>query len=94
MKEFIQELLAENGKVSSIRAMAFIALMFGGVIAMYGITHPNPDYSGITLLAGMFVGAAFGGKVMQKCVEVDGETTTTTEVVDSDDQEDLKPKKK
>lgn len=70
MKAFLTELFSENGKISSMRAMAFAALLLGGSIAIYGMAHSNPDYSGIALLSGVFVGAAFGGKVMQKRSEV------------------------
>ena len=69
MKSFFVELFSENGTISSMRAMAFLALGLGGFSSVYGMTQPNPDYSGIALLSGLCVGAALGGKVMQKRAE-------------------------
>lgn len=80
MKDFLIELFSEKGKISSMRAMAFLALVIGGFISIYGMTQENPDYSGIAILAGMFVGAAFGGKVLQKHAEKTENTPTTAPI--------------
>jgi hypothetical protein len=48
--------------------MAFLALFAGIVIAVYGL-YMNRDMIGLSALCGVFVGAAFGGKVSQKILE-------------------------
>lgn len=61
-----EKMLDENSTVSCMRFMAVCALFFSFAITIYGI------FSGkdVTVLAGMFLGAAFGGKLSQKFAEV------------------------
>ena len=64
--EFVKKLLSDSGEISAIRFMAITSLFFGFILAIIGI------YSGkdVTFLVGIFVGAAFGGKVGSKFAEV------------------------
>lgn len=77
--EFLKNMLSESGTISSMRVMSLIALLFSGVIAVYGMSKNNIDYSGLTMLSGVFVGVAFTGKVMQKRVEQKPDEIITTE---------------
>jgi hypothetical protein len=72
MKQFLSQLFSENSGVSMMRVMSILALLAGIAIAFVGLNKLPVDYSGISLLAGAFLGAAFGGKVMQKRVETTG----------------------
>lgn len=65
MKEFIMELLGENGKISMMRFMSLTALIIGAIIAF-----KTPD--AVTMVT-VFIGAAFAGKVSQKMIESKGE---------------------
>lgn len=78
--KFISDMLSERGKTSSMRVMGFIALFFGGMIGLYG-THRafsvmtsgselNQCLIGLSILCGVFVGAAVGGKAWQKRTEL------------------------
>ena len=65
---FFRDLLSSDSKLSSLRVMAFLALFAGIAIAVYGL-YMNRDMIGLSALCGVFVGAAFGGKVSQKILE-------------------------
>lgn len=52
-----------------MRLMALMCCITAIVIAIIGINKPIPDYSGLSLLCGTFLGAAFVGKAMQKSNE-------------------------
>lgn len=65
MLDYIQKLLADHsGDPSSMRAMSFISLLAGIVIAFVGMSK-GKDLSSLAILVGVFVGSAFGGKVLQ-----------------------------
>lgn len=68
-------MFSESGEVSQMRVMSMLSLLVGSFLAIYGIEKSTVDYSGLTMLAGLFVGAAFTGKVMQKKVETDGKNS-------------------
>lgn len=53
-----------------MRAMSLLCCLTAVVIAFVGLNKATPDYSGLSLLCGTFLGTAFAGKVMQKSVEV------------------------
>ena len=72
-------MFSETGEVSEMRVMSLISLFVGSFIAIYGMTKTPVDYSGVAMLAGLFIGAAFTGKIAQKRVEVDGQKSATTE---------------
>lgn len=56
-----------------MRVMSLICCLAAIAIAVLGLYKPgNTDYSGLSLLCGSFLGAAFGGKVYQKRIETDG----------------------
>lgn len=61
-------LLAEDGRISTVRVMSLTALAVGSGIAIYGIMN-SKDLSGVAQLCAVFVGAAFAAKVGQKIVE-------------------------
>lgn len=65
MKNVILELLSPKGQLSSLRALSFISLALGGYIGVTGI-HSDKNLADVAILVSVFVGAAFGGKVMQK----------------------------
>lgn len=60
-----------------MRVMSFLSLLLGAAVAFYGINQDR-DMTGLAMLVGVFVGSAFGGKVLQKKYE-----TATTEETDS-----------
>lgn len=62
---FFQE---DNGNKSAMRLMCFIALIAAIVFGIFSVTMPGADEPGIAL-TGMFLTAAFGGKVTQKLAE-------------------------
>lgn len=61
----IREVLSEQGSISCMRVLSCVSLLVGSGIAIYGITH-SKDLSGVTMLVSVFVGSAFGGKILQK----------------------------
>lgn len=63
---WINKLLSENSTVSTMRVMSLISVITAICIAFYGMSKATIDYSGLALLCGTFLGAAFGGKVLQK----------------------------
>ncbi len=81
--KFLKELFSENGTISSMRVMSIICCGNAIVISIIGITRPQVDYSGVSLLVSTFLAAAMGGKIAQKRIEIDG--------AKSDIQTDLKP---
>lgn len=66
----IKDLLSESGSASMVRAMSALCCIVASIIALIGICKSQPDYSGISLLCTTFLTAAFGGKIMQKRIEV------------------------
>lgn len=67
----LKALFSEHGSVSMMRLMSLICCVAAIVIAFVGINKPLIDYSGLGLLCSAFLGAGFGGKVLQKKVEVE-----------------------
>jgi hypothetical protein len=65
----LKELLSETGELSTMRVMSFVSLALGGAVAIIGLLK-GKDLTSLALLSGVFVGAAFGGKVAQKSKEV------------------------
>jgi hypothetical protein len=63
---WLKSLLSESGDISAMRFMAILSLLFSFIIAAYGL-YCSKD---VLALSGMFLGAAFGGKVAQKISEV------------------------
>jgi hypothetical protein len=72
MFSFLREVFSEKSTISSLRIMSMIALLMSGYIAVRGL-ETHSDLSGLAMLCGVFLGAAFGGKVAQKSVEVKGQ---------------------
>ena len=69
----LKELFVEsNGKLSAMRVMSMTCCLTAIGIAMYGISKPSTDYSGLSLLCSTFLTAAMGGKIMQKRLEASG----------------------
>ncbi len=62
-----------------MRVMSIICCFAAIAIAFVGLNKPVIDYSGLTLLCGAFLSAAFGGKILQKRTEVDGAKSESTE---------------
>lgn len=68
MKDFILNLLSEESKISSMRLMSLISVLSATGIAFYGISKGQP-LDALSILCGVFLGAAFTGKVGQKFAE-------------------------
>lgn len=65
----LKELLSDdNGQLSATRVMAMISLFIGSGIGVYGI-YAGKDFSGVAEICAVFVGSAFGAKVIQKQIE-------------------------
>lgn len=60
MRSFLKSLFSEKSDISAMRVMAMISLLIGGYLAIIG-----KDTS-----VSIFVLAAFGGKAIQKGIEV------------------------
>lgn len=69
--EFLKALFNENSSVSSVRVMSIVCCITAIILAFVGINKTPIDYSGLSLLCGTFLGAAFTGKIVQKRIEVD-----------------------
>lgn len=65
----LKSLLSEQSEISAMRVMSFISLLIGGILAVYGM-YKGVSISELSILCGVFVGSAFGGKVLQKIQEV------------------------
>jgi len=68
--EFLRRLLSHGGGISTMRVMGFWSLAIGSLLALYGV-YKGLNLLELSALCGVFVGAAFGGKVAQKRVETD-----------------------
>lgn len=75
--DFIKQLFSDGGSVSMMRVMSIICCIASIILAIIGLNRTPIDYSGLSLLCGAFLSAAFGGKIMQKRIEADGSKTTT-----------------
>lgn len=68
-KKIIHSLLSESGNdISTVRVMAFLSLFTGIAVGLYGV-YSGKDLAGLAQVCGVFVGAAFTGKVVQKYAE-------------------------
>ena len=72
--KFLREILSNKSDVSSMRLMAIIALLLAGYIAIRGL-ETHADLSGLSMLCGAFLAAAFGGKAIQKNIEVNAKSS-------------------
>lgn len=64
-------LLSESGDISCMRVMSLLSLCFGFAVFISGLVAGR-DLSQVSVIVGIFVGAAFGGKVAQKFGETSG----------------------
>ena len=78
MSKFLLALFSSSSEVSTMRVMSVFALVVAAVISIIGI-YRGIDLSELATLAGVLVGAAFGGKAMQKFAEVKSENTDEEE---------------
>lgn len=69
MIEFLKALFAESPLVSSMRVYSFMAVVMACVLAGVGLLM-NRSLEGLSILCGVFLGAAFTGKVLQKSIEM------------------------
>lgn len=65
MLQWLHDLFSEQSNVSAMRVMAMLALVFACHLAAYG-AYASKD---VSAMVGMFLGAAFTGKVAQKYME-------------------------
>lgn len=71
IKKIIHSLLSEGeNDISTVRVMAFISLLTGVAVGLYGV-YAGKDLAGLAQVCGVFIGAAFTGKVAQKFAERD-----------------------
>ena len=68
MQDWIKRLLQPGSGLSTMRVMGLSALIVGSGLAIAGLIM-KVDLYGLATLCGVFIGAAFTGKVMQKKVE-------------------------
>lgn len=68
MKDFLLKLVSEKSEISSMRVMSLFSVLSATGLAVYGINKGQPLDS-LSILCGVFLGAAFGGKVSQKFAE-------------------------
>ena len=68
---FWEHMFAENSEISCMRVMSFLSLLIGATIAYYSL-FKGRDLAEAAPTIGVFVGAAFGGKVTQKFAEMKG----------------------
>ena len=68
MIRFFLEMMSEKSKVSLTRFVTLLCVLTAIFIAIYGTLH-SMDLSSLSVLCGVFLGAAFGGKVSQKFAE-------------------------
>ncbi len=68
MRLFLRQMLSASGVVSCMRVMSMVSLFAGIGVAFYGL-HDGVEPTGLSMLAGVFVAAAFGGKVAQSKYE-------------------------
>ncbi len=73
-----------------MRVMSLLSLLAAIALSFVGINKVPVDYSGLSLLVGAFLSAAFGGKVMQKRIEVNG-AKSDVEVDTRSDSKDQQP---
>jgi uncharacterized membrane protein YfcA len=75
---WLKALLADGSQVSAMRVMAFMSLFAGIGLAFTGLQE-GKNLGELSTLVGVFVGAAFGGKVVQKFAEIKEETKNKSE---------------
>ena len=68
MKQFLLDLLSEQSKISTMRLMSLMCALAAIGLAFYGIDK-GQQLDALSILCGVFLGAAFGGKVSQKAFE-------------------------
>lgn len=66
MKQMLRELFSERSTISSMRVMAMACCLTAILIAIVGLFKASPDYAGMSMLCGTFLGMAFVGKAIQK----------------------------
>lgn len=72
MLEYLKKIFSEASDISSMRIMSFLSLIIGAIVSLIGL-FKGSELFGLATLAGVFVGSAFGGKVLQKIQEIKGE---------------------
>lgn len=65
----LRALFSDSGTISSMRVMAMTCCITAIGIAVVVVCKDKPDYAGASILCGVFLGAAFGGKIAQKNIE-------------------------
>lgn len=63
-------MISNSPLVSSMRVMGIFSLLVGAFLAIAGM-YKGLNLLELSALCGVFVGAAFGGKVAQKKIESD-----------------------
>lgn len=60
---------SEESGISMMRVMSLVSLTVGSILGLAGLWM-RIDLTQLALLCGVFVGAAFGGKTVQKFAEL------------------------
>lgn len=79
----LSELFSESPKVSAMRVMSIACCITAIIIGILVVLKDKPDYSGASILCGVFLGAAFGGKVTQKSIETRSVTAVSAHTAKS-----------
>jgi hypothetical protein len=72
MLDWIKNIFKSDSEVSSMRVMSMISLLTGCYIGISGL-YQGKNLSELAILCGTFLGAAMGGKVLQKQTELKGD---------------------
>ena len=66
---WFKSLFSESSDVSMTRFLSFVCVISATLIAVYGVLKGS-ELSTLSVLCGTFLGAGFGGKVVQKFAEI------------------------
>lgn len=68
LMQYISKVLSNSEDASSMRVMSFYSVIIGSIVGITGLIM-NKDLTDLSILVGVFVGAGFTGKVIQKKIE-------------------------
>lgn len=78
MKSFFTQLLSETSDLSMTRFLSFVCILSACLVSIVCLYRQQPADSVVGLVS-VFLGAGFGGKVVQKFAEKKSETPPEVE---------------
>jgi hypothetical protein len=69
LRQWIWEILSPRGRLSALRVMSLMCVLFAGLISLIGLLT-KVELAGLTMLVSAFLASAFGGKIAQHKNEV------------------------